>query len=622
MTPLTIQQTFEMAMRRHQAGQLSEAEQFYRQILAEQPEHPEATHLLGIIAHQVGQNDVAVDLIRRAIALKPNFPEAHSNLGNALKELGKLDESIAAFRAAIAMRPGMVGTHSNLGNVLKEKGLLDEALAAYRQAIALRPNYAEAYNNLGSALKEKGELDEAIAALRRAVAERAHFPEAYNNLGNALKDDGQLDDAIANYRRAVELRPSYFQCRSNLVYTRYFQRESEPSSLLKEHLDWARVHSEPLETLIQPHANDREADRRLKIGYASPDFCNHCQSFFAIPLLSNHERVQFEIYCYSSVITADSVTAWIRGYAEQWREVTGTTDEALADLVRHDKIDILVDLTMHMKGGRPLLFARKPAPVQVAWLAYPGTTGISEMDYRLTDPDLDPLDADESVNAERTIRLADSFWCYDPLTEQPLPASLLSLRNRRLKFRCLNNFWKINEAVLELWAKVLKTLPNSDLLLLAPRSQARGRILKSLVEKKIEASRIQLVAVQPRTDYLKTFQRIDLCLDTFPYNGHTTSLDSLWMGVPVVSLADGRIPVARAGISILSNMKMTALLATDHDEFVRIAVSLAMEPGKLAELRNGLRERMRRSPLMNRPRFARNMETAYRRMWRNWCEAA
>jgi predicted O-linked N-acetylglucosamine transferase (SPINDLY family) len=295
------------------------------------------------------------------------------------------------------------------------------------------------------------------------------------------------------------------------------------------------------------------------------------------------------------------------------------TDEEAAGRIREDRIDILVDLTMHMAHGRPLVFARKPAPVQAAWLAYPGTTGMSAMDYRLTDPHLDPPGLNDHFYSETSIRLPDSFWCYDPLVTElainPLPAEA----NGFLTFGCLNNFCKVNEQVLRLWAQVLKTVPGSRFMLLCPEGNHRQPLLDLMQRQGISPDRIELIAGRPRLQYLELYHRMDVGLDSLPYNGHTTSLDSYWMGVPVVTLV-GQTVVGRAGLSQLTNLGLPELIARTPEQYVQIAADLAGNLPRLAELRRTLRARLQASPLMDAPRFARNIEAAYRQMWRNWCQ--
>jgi protein O-GlcNAc transferase len=621
MAQLTIQDAFDLALQHQRAGQLPEAENLCRQILAQQPAHINAMLLWGMIAHQAGHVDVAVDLMSQAVALDPNISEAHNNLGIGLKDLGRLDEAIAAWRRSIALNPNQPEPHSNLGNALRAKGQLEEAVAAYRKSISVRPDYAEAFGNLGNVLRDLGQLDEAIAVCRQAIALRPDFAEAHTNLGNALRDAGRLDEAIAAYRHAIALRPTYAEAHSNLVFALHFHPAYDAQAIAEEHRRWNRQHAEPLRNLIQPHPNDCRPDRRLRIGYVSADFRNHASALFLSPLLKHHDPQQVEVFCYANVVRRDAMTAEFQRYVCGWRDIASVSDDQVARLIRQDRIDILVDLKTHTAENRLMVFARKPAPVQVTWLGNPGSTGLTTIDYRLSDPFLDPPGMDESVYSERTIRLPETFWCYDPLDGRDIPVSASpALISGYVTFGCLNNFCKINDEVFALWAQVLRQIENSRLLLLAPIGSPRWSALERLRHEGIDSSCVEFVANQPRKNYLETYYRIDLGLDTFPCNGHTTSLDSLWMGVPVVTLVGSRA-FARAGWSQLSNLGLTELAAHTPEQFVRIAVDLAKDLSRLQELRSTLRPRMEQSPLMDGPRFARNIEAAYRRMWHTWCDA-
>jgi protein O-GlcNAc transferase len=369
------------------------------------------------------------------------------------------------------------------------------------------------------------------------------------------------------------------------------------------------------------HANTREPARRLRIGYVSPDFRNHCQSLFTTPLLSHHDHANFEIVCYALGNQRDDVTEQLKRHADLWREVGELDDARLAQQIRDDGVDILVDLTMHMDGARRLLFARRPAPVQVAWLAYPGTTGSPSIGWRLTDPWIDPPhdpDIDDQYT-ERSLRLPDAFWCYDSLASDVDVNDLPALTNGYITFGCLNNPCKLTDATLALWSQVFAALPDSKLLLMAPEGSARERLIERFKAIGLDPARVKFIGFQARADYLRTYQQIDIALDTFPANGHTTSLDAFWMGVPVPTRY-GRSAVSRAGLCLLANLGLPEL-ATDNDaDYAAIVTTLARDIPRLAALRAGLRARMEASPLMDGARFARNMEAAFRHMWQAWCE--
>jgi len=639
----------------YQVGKPEMAVERIGRAIALQPELAEAHCNLGNALKEQGKLDEAIACYRRALELKPNLVEARSNLGLALQRQGKLEEAIAWYSRALELEPGSVETHFSLGTAFKAQAKLEEAVACYHRALELRPDFlealinlgnvllhqrkhaeaidcyqrglelkpdsAEAHNNLGNAFKDQGRLDEAALSYRRAIELKPGFTEAHSNLGKTLKDQGKLDEALACYRRAVDLRPGFAEAHSNLLFLLHFVPTYNAAAIGEECRLWNERYAEPLAKLIRPHANDSTSERHLRVGYVSPDFREHCQAFFTVPLLSSHDHQQIEIVCYSDVARPDGITERLRSYIDGWRDISGLGDDQVAELIREDQIDILVDLTMHMPAGRPLLFARKPAPVQVCWLAYPGTTGLSAIDYRLTDPYLDPPGLFDRFYAEESLRLPDTFWCYDPLTSEPEVSRLPALKNGYVTFGNLNSFCKINAGVLELWAQVMKEVERSRLVLLAPEGSCRQWVREVLGQEGIGEERIELVGWQPRRQYLETYQRIDIMLDTLPYNGHTTSLDALWMGVPVVTIV-GQTVVGRAGVSQLNNLGLPELIADGPDEFVRIAAELAGDLERLSQLRATLRQRMQKSPLMDRPRFARNIEAAYRSMWQRWCAAS
>jgi predicted O-linked N-acetylglucosamine transferase (SPINDLY family) len=648
----TIPEALAIAVRHHQAGRLDAAEQIYRQVLAVAPHQADAWHLLGVIAHQAGRHEEAVELIsravqgngtaaafhnnlgeayralrsfpaavacyRRALDLQPDYAEAHNNLGIVLQDLGEMDEALACFRHALDLNPDSAEAHNNLGNALRDLGRLDESLACCRRSLDLNPDNAQAHNNLGNALKDMGMLDEAIASFGRALDLKPDYAEACNNLGNAFNDQAKLDEALACYRRALDLKPDFVEAHDNLVYTRLFCPASDAQTLCEEHRRWNDRHAAPLARCIEPHGNDRSPHRRLRIGYVSPDFRDHVVGRNLLPLFRRHDRGRFEIFAYADVLGADEITRLFRSRADAWRMTVGLTDAELARHIREDRIDILVDLTLHLTHNRLLVFARKPAPVQVTFAGYPGSTGLTTMDYRLTDPHLDPPGLDDRCYAEESIRLPNSFWCYDPLDSELPVNALPAATSGCITFGCLNNFCKINPPVLRIWARVLKAVDRSRLVVLAGEGAHRRETLDLLADEGVQRDRVVFVGRRPRHLYLKYFHDLDIGLDTVPYNGHTTSLDSLWMGVPVVTLT-GRTVVGRAGACQLMNLGLPELVAGSPGQFVRIAAELAGDLPRLSALRATLRDRMQASPLMDAPRFAQNIEAAYSEMWRRWC---
>jgi len=582
MAQLTIEQAHALAAQYLAAGKAREAGDLYRQILERQPGDPWAMLGIGRALEANGQLDAALEHYHKALPQHRQFPELFEAIG----------------RAWIA------------------RGHLDAAEAAFREFAALRPNEALAHNALGATLWRKRDIDAAIAELRLAIQLRPEFPEALSNLASALRHVGRLDEALQCYQTALKLG-HHQNIASNLLYLLYYLPGWSSSQIAQAHEQWNCAYAQPLAS-PQDYPNSRDANRRLRIGYVSPDFKEHCQSFFTLPLLSHHDRGRFEIFCYSSVPSPDATTNRLRAQADVWRDVAHLSDERLAAVIREDRIDILVDLTMHMAGGRPLLFARRPSPMQVAYLAYPGTTGVTAIQYRFTDSYLEPAGA-APFGPEERVALPDAFWCYDPLTSGPEISPLPAASAGHITFGCLNNTAKVNQQTLELWAKVLFAVPESRLILLMSAGSARANIVSFFERQGITTNRIEFVDHLPRDKYLEQYQRFDIALDTIPYNGHTTTLDALWMGVPVVSLV-GQTVVGRGGLSILSNVGLPNLVAQSQEQFVEICKRLGADFPTLQALRGELRSRLQQSPLMDAQRFTRHIESAYRRMFQKWCD--
>jgi protein O-GlcNAc transferase len=468
----------------------------------------------------------------------------------------------------------------------------------------------------GGALLAADRPDEAVECFQQVLSQDPSKAEAWCNLASAFRAQARLDDAIECCRRGSTHQPSCVQLYDNLVFTANYSPKYTPADIFEEVRRWNDQYAAPLSRFIQPHSNDRLPHRRLKIGYVSPDFRTHVLSVFLLPLLAGHDRRNFEIFCYSNVASPDFATLKFQQLAHVWRNIRDLPDEQVADRIRADQIDILVDLTMHSGDNRLLVFARKPAPIQMTWLAYPGTTGLTAIDYRLTDPYLDPPGQFDAFYAEASIRLPDTFWCYTPIAQTPV-SPLPARQNGCLTLGSLNTFCKINTDTLRLWASVLKAIDRSKLLLLAPEGSSRRWVMSTLAQEGIASHRIEFIGRQVRGAYLETYHRIDIGLDTLPYNGHTTSLDALWMGVPIVSLV-GHTVVGRAGLSQLTNLGLSDLIAHTPAEYVRIAAQLASDMQRLSELRATLRPRMEQSPLMDAARFARGLQTVYRAIWHQW----
>jgi protein O-GlcNAc transferase len=647
---------FNLGQALHDSANFSEAHTALQRALALNSGSARAWHISGLVLKQLGQLDDAERAFHQALTISPDFLDATQDLGILYLDAHRLDEAEAMFRRAVASRPHQAETSYNLGLVLLNKRRFEESIPLFRNALTSRPDFAEANNNLGLALYELDRLGESEDAFRCAIRSRFDLPQAHVNLAHVLHRTDRLDEAVISAQHALRLKPDY----SDAFYALGKALEASNSGDLSQALAALRsavacepgavtahvnlLHSltfvtdngyeilkackqfsdrieAPYRNRAVQYGNDPSPAKRLKVGYVSPDFRGHCQSLFMLPLLSNHDHQACEIFCYSSVKLPDAKTESIKALADVWRDVSDLDDETLAQCIMADRIDVLVDLTMHMSNGRPLLFARRPAPVQVAWLAYPGTTGSSAIGYRLTDPWLDPVDvsgADDRYT-ERSIRLPRTFWCYEPFDKSLMVSELSSDASSCITFGCLNSPQKLTIRTFELWAQVLKKVPDSRMILLVVEGRAREEVNRRFDALGIDPSRLTYVGYQSYDAYMRTYQRIDIALDTFPYNGHTTSLDSFWMGVPVVTCI-GAGPASRAGYSLCMNLGLSELVAGSDEAFVETAVALAHDRDRLRALRAGLRQRMEQSPLMEGAAFARGMEAAYRQMWTEWCE--
>ena len=648
--------TLQEAVKLHKAGHPHEALQLYRKILAVRPDQFDALNLGGVANCELGHIGEAVKLLQAAVRLEPSYAEAHNNLGNALKAADRLDEAAAAYRRAIGIKPDYAEPHYNLGILLQKSRNISAATATYRRATEINPNFAEAHNSLGAMLQEFGELGEAIAAYRRAIEIRPDYTTAHSNLGAALlrgghsdealahchhalrldpndvsvhnnlgmilKDIGRLDEAIEAYRNALTLKPSFSKAHSNLIFTMNFHSRFTAESILAESRHWDEIHALPHAIRARPHANSPDPERRLRIGYVSPDFRCHSVSYFIESLLAAHDRNAVEVFCYAEVARPDAVTTRLRALADGWRWTFGTSDEALAEHIREDGIDILIDLAGHTSSNRLLTFAQRPAPVQATWLGYPNTTGLTAMDYRLTDAIVDPEGTADAVHSEKLVRLAKSFLCYVPPADAPKIADLPAAANGYITFGSFNNLAKVTPDVVEVWATILRHTPGSRILLksrLFAHQEMRKRYEEMFVAHGVDIECVELVPDIPSVSgHLAAYAGVDIGLDPFPYNGTTTTCEALWMGVPMIALR-GHRHAARVGLGLLTSMGMPELAAETQEAYIKTAVDLAGDLDRLLALRGSLRARMRNSPLCDAKAFARDMEAAYRDMWRRWC---
>ncbi|HJP39387.1 MAG: tetratricopeptide repeat protein [Gammaproteobacteria bacterium] len=646
-----------------QSGDTDQAADICNRLLKVEPDNAEALSLLGGIAIQQGRPDQAIDLFSRAIKFDASQPSFHQGLGIAYCNHGKLSAAVICFQQAIALDPKNPATHNNLGNYYQQAGKPAEATRCYRKAIAMDPAYLPGYINLaeildlqrkhkkairvyekalrvgadrpenqahlallhhrlGLALRQLERTDKAIAHFREALARQPTFALAHNSLGGALLARNEPTAAIACFQKALEFEPGLTRVHSNILMTMNYLSATTQEQIYAESLKFNTQHATGLLKGRQPFRNVRNKQRVLRIGYLSPDFREHSVAFFTRRLFGEHNREAVEVTCYADVERPDDLTGQFQAQADHWVPITEMQDEEVATRIRHDGIDILIDLAGHTSQNRLQVFARKPAPIQVNWLGYPNTTGMKSMDYRLTDSVADPQGEADRLHAEELFRLDNGFLCYQADESLPEGSAPPFLQQGHITFGSFNTIKKVTPNVIRTWSRILQTIPDSRLIMKSNALEdetTKTSLLQAFGKHDIDRGRIDLINALPhRRDHMKVYSRVDISLDPFPYNGTTTTCEALWMGVPVISLRGDR-HAGRVGASILHHAGLSELVTESEDEYVELAQNLALDTGKLATSHKTLRSRMHASTLMNLPLFTATLENAYRKMWVTWC---
>jgi len=583
------------------------------------PDDADAHFNLANAQRDLGQLDAAVASYRRALKNMPRFAVVHSNLGATLRELGRLDDAVASCRRAIEIDPRLAEAHSNLGNALKNLGQLDNAEVSYRKALEFKPDYVEAHSNLGDVRNALGHIDDAVSSFRRALALKPVLAEAQNNLGNALKDLGQLNAAAACYRRALAIKPDYTEAHSNLIFMLDLAAWVDLATLQQERRLWDSIHAAPLAVFQRAHANRPDPARRLRIGYVSADFRAHSAAAAFGAMLLQFDPAAFDVVAYSNNATEDALTHLFQQRVTLWRKVVGRNDEAVAELIRQDEIDILVDLSGHSAGNRLLVFARKPAPIQITAWGYASSTGMRAMDVFFADPIVVPPD-EKHFYAEE-VRYLPSAIMHCSSREFPAVNSLPALSANRITFGSFNRLTKISNDAYQVWAQILLAVPGSRMVLKTGELNDAGiqaHVLQYFTRAGVDPARITLLGKTSWIDHVAAFGLVDIGLDPFPQGGGVTAMEGLMMGVPVVTRRWPTIP-GRASASILTAVGLTDWIAESSEEYVAIAVRKAQDLPALALLREQLRNIFTSSINGDPQAYVNAVEKEYRQLWREWC---
>jgi len=656
LNPRQTQARFQLAMALIKLNRLDQAVQQLQQIVQQQPDHTDAWAMMADIHVKTGRATDAKDCGRRALAIDPEHAHALLVTGIASAELGELSEADEMLTRAIEklptdahacihlarvcmrrqkpqraetffvrareinpqLRPACVGQ----GNSLLRQERYDDAERVFTETCQRFPGDVALINQIGNMYCAGTRLEGALKHYRMALRLQPNSAEIQNNIANILKAQGLLNEAGKGYQRVIDIKPGFWQAHSNRIFLLNYLPGISGQELLDAHRNWADRQTQELHRFAT-WDNPRQTDRPLRVGYVSPDFHHHPVSAFMMPILANHNPDRVVSVCFADNLRVDSTTGQLREMAAEWHTIKSLSDEQFIELVRMEQIDILVDLAGHTGNHRLRVFACKSAPVQINYLGYPATTGLDEMDYRLTDAWADPPGVDENHSSEELLRIPSGFLCYQPDKESPEVAPPPGDATGTVTFGSLNNLSKINDEVVSTWSTILNAMPNSQLLIknLALSDPAvQERYMQQFESYGIGRDRIDLRSrVSSYAEHLATYHEIDIGLDTFPYNGTTTTCEALWMGVPVVTVT-GQLHAGRVGHSLLSCVQLPELISEDREHYKQIALTLANDPNRLRHLRQSLRESVRQSPLCDGPAFTRKLETIYGEVWARWCE--
>ncbi|KAL3536079.1 hypothetical protein ACH5RR_004540 [Cinchona calisaya] len=638
----------------------------YEKAALERPMYAEAYCNMGVICKNQGDLESAIACYERCLAVSPNFEIAKNNMAIALTDLGtkvklegditqgvayykkalyynwhyadamynmgvaygemlKFDMAIVFYEFAFHFNPHCAEACNNLGVIYKDRDNLDKAVECYQMALSVKPNFSQSLNNLGVVYTVQGKIDEAANMIEKAIVANPTYAEAYNNLGVLYRDAGSISLAIEAYEQCLKIDPDSRNAGQNRLLAMNYINEGTDDKLYEAHREWGRRFMR-LYPQYTSWDEPKDPERSLVIGYVSPDYFTHSVSYFIEAPLVYHDYANYKVVVYSAVVKADAKTNRFRDRVLKkggiWRDIYGIDEQKVASMVREDQVDILVELTGHTANNKLGMMACQPAPVQVTWIGYPNTTGLPAIDYRISDALADPPDTKQK-HIEELVRLPGCFLCYTPSLEAGPVSSTPALSNGFVTFGSFNNLAKITPKVLQVWARILCAVPNSRLIVKCKPfgcDTVRQRFLSRLEQLGLDSTRVDLLPlILFNHDHMQAYSLMDISLDTFPYAGTTTTCESLYMGVPCVTMG-GSVHAHNVGVSLLNTVGLPNLVAKNEDEYVQLAVKLAADVTALSNLRISLRDLMSKSPLCDGSKFTQGLESAYRNMWRRYCK--
>ncbi len=609
--------SYNLAKLRYTAGELAEAERLLERSLKQRPDFPEALVLAGCVLAAQGRPQDALAHFDGALRTRPGDFGTLYHQAKALRSLQRLPEARAALEQALTLDPANVDAHAALADVLTAQGDRTGAIAALEAVLAKRPDWADALYNYGCVLRKQQRLQDAAEAFRRALTIEPRHARAYQMLGGVLLAQSLTNEALELYREARLRCPNDEGLASAELFALLCAEDIPEEERFERHVAAGRELERAHPPRVAAFRNTRDPERRLRIGYVSADLCYHVISLQMLAVLEHHDRAAFEVHCYSSTEAPDSYTQALQARADVWRAWPTLDEDAMAQAIAADGIDVLVDLAGHSSIAHLAVMAQRPAPVQATWIGYLSTTGLSRIDYRISDPVADPIGLTERYHTETIVRLPRTQWCWRPFVTPGHATHPPCVQNGYATFGSFHGAMKLAPGMRRRWAEILARVPGARFISIGvPAGRAQNELVRDLGIPRERITLVPYVAIQ---DYMRWYDAVDIILDTAPYSGANTTCDALFMGVPVIT-APGVRTASRSAASILSAAGLTEFICDGGDDYVKRAVQLAAEPERLVALRGALRARLKASPIMDEPGFTRDLEAAYRRMWTRWCE--
>lgn len=595
---------------------LEEARELFLQLTRVDRLDPDNWTALGAVYGWLGDHAESESCFRKAISIRPDHAESQYNLGVTLRDQARFSEAIEQFSKAITLEPNYELAYDSLANALVSDNQLKESIEIFREITRRWPHKIDMLGNLATMLQMTGQASEALIICQQIIERNPKFYRAYDVMGSAYVSMGLFDEGVRYQTKSLELQPLDNKRRSNYLLNLNYLPHPDREAVFKFHCEWNIFHAAKT---VPDYTNDTDSDRVLRIGYVSPDLREHSVAYFIEPILDASQNLKLESFCYSDMPRPDQVTLRLKTLSHHWCDSHHFSDQQLFDQIQHDQIDILVDLSGHTANSRLKLFSMQPAPVQMTYLGYPNTTGVAGIQYRIVDALTDP-DGEERFYTEQLIRLPGCFLCYQPDDDCP---DISPIPEGPIVFGSFNNLAKVNDDVIALWAQTVLSVPGSKLLIKNPSLSDQGvceQYREKFLAQGLENDRVELIGhTATRQQHLELYSRMHIALDTFPYNGTTTTCEALWMGVPVITLV-GQYHAGRVGVSLLSAAGCAEWISETEADFIRIAVELSEDLARLSEMRASMRESISASLLCDAGTFMNNLEVAYREVWRCWCE--